>query len=72
MHRDKRCSSPNACGCISVIRPLTIPACTTTRPVRDGVYREKRCALKPKKLDHAVLLVGWGTSAEGEDYWVVR
>ncbi len=26
----------------------------------EGVYRDRRCALKPRSLDHAVLLVGWG------------
>ncbi len=39
---------------------------------REGVYREKRCALKPKNLNHAVLLVGWGTNGDGQDYWIVR
>ncbi|KAI8474230.1 MAG: cysteine proteinase [Monoraphidium minutum] len=38
----------------------------------DGIYRETRCALKPKKLDHAVVLVGYGTTEGGEDYWIVR
>ncbi|KAF8061334.1 cfaD [Scenedesmus sp. PABB004] len=39
----------------------------------EGVYRNKRCSVKPSQLDHAVILVGWGTDARsGEDYWVVK
>ena len=38
-----------------------------------GIYRKKDCALKPRDLDHAVLLVGYGTDKEtGLDYWVVK
>ncbi|KAL4448265.1 hypothetical protein ABPG75_005484 [Micractinium tetrahymenae] len=36
-----------------------------------GVYREERCQYKPGGLDHDILLVGYGTSPEG-DYWEVK
>lgn len=36
-----------------------------------GVYREERCEYKPSGLDHDILLVGYGTSPEG-DYWEVK
>lgn len=37
------------------------------------MYRDRRCTLKPADLDHAVILVGWGTDkVSGEDYWVVK
>ena len=47
------------------------PPPTHTHACSGGVYSEPRCALKPKKLDHAVVLVGWGTR-KNEDYWIVR
>ena len=36
-----------------------------------GIYHEKRCALKPARLDHAVVLVGYGSN-RGRDFWIVR
>ncbi|KAK3094504.1 hypothetical protein FSP39_002605 [Pinctada imbricata] len=36
---------------------------------RRGVYSEKRCS--SKKLDHGVLVVGYGTEGE-KDYWLVK
>jgi C1A family cysteine protease len=34
-----------------------------------GIYTEPDC--KPDELDHAVLLVGYGTE-KGRDYWLVK
>jgi len=36
---------------------------------RSGIYSEKQCS--PKKLDHGVLPVGYGTNEQG-DYWIVK
>ncbi|GBF93582.1 hypothetical protein Rsub_06302 [Raphidocelis subcapitata] len=36
-----------------------------------GIYHEKRCALRPAKLNHAVVLVGYG-SDRGRGFWVVK
>eukprot|EP00879_Flechtneria_rotunda_P020025 GHRR01021053.1.p1 GENE.GHRR01021053.1~~GHRR01021053.1.p1 ORF type:complete len:405 (+),score=139.61 GHRR01021053.1:1350-2564(+) len=39
----------------------------------EGIYKEKRCSTKPRNLDHAVVLVGWGTDRKTkEDYWIVK
>jgi C1A family cysteine protease len=37
-----------------------------------GVYYEPECKNGPNDLDHAVLLVGYGTDATGGDYWIIK
>lgn len=37
-----------------------------------GVYSSPTCLYKPEDLDHAVLAVGYGTTADGQHYWLVR
>ena len=36
---------------------------------RRGVLNTDGCA---QSIDHAVNLVGWGTTNKGKDYWIVR
>ena len=35
-----------------------------------GLYMDKSCS--SSKLNHAMLLVGYGTSNEGQDYWILK
>lgn len=35
-----------------------------------GVYFEPRC--DPLSINHAVVVVGYGTSDNGEDYWIIK
>ncbi|KAG4072621.1 hypothetical protein HA402_004710 [Bradysia odoriphaga] len=37
---------------------------------REGVYYASQC--DPGKLTHAVLVVGYDTTANGQDYWIVK
>ena len=30
------------------------------------------CSSKANKMDHGVAIVGYGTTDDGEDYWIVR
>jgi len=37
-----------------------------------GVYNDPACKNGPDDLDHSVLAVGYGTDAQGGDYWIVK
>ena len=37
-----------------------------------GVYKEPNCMWKEGDLDHAVTLMGYGTTHHGEDYWLIK
>lgn len=39
---------------------------------KKGVYYNKRCKNKEDQLDHAVLVVGYGTDPKKGDYWIVK
>lgn len=38
----------------------------------EGVFEFPQCKWKAGELDHAVLVVGYGTDKEGRDFWLVR
>ncbi|GIL80283.1 hypothetical protein Vretimale_17448 [Volvox reticuliferus] len=44
----------------------------TFRFYSEGVYHNPHCGQKLEALDHAVLLVGYGTTPEGVDYWLIK
>lgn len=35
-----------------------------------GIYGSSQCS--SKKLNHALLLVGYGTNIDGQDYWILK
>ena len=52
----------------SVVQVVRVEACKCGA----GVYKEPSCMWKAEELDHAVTLMGYGTSEEGEDYWLIK
>ncbi|KAK9812379.1 hypothetical protein WJX73_006336 [Symbiochloris irregularis] len=39
---------------------------------KSGVFDEAKCQTQLDKLDHAVIISGYGTSPEGQHYWLVK
>ncbi len=39
---------------------------------KNGVYNSTNCKSGPMDVNHAVLVVGYGTTKEGLDYWIVK
>lgn len=37
-----------------------------------GIYSNKACHSKLSRLDHAVMVSGYGTTDDGKDYWIVK
>jgi len=37
-----------------------------------GIYNEPQCSNTINSLDHGVLVVGWGVSSNGTDFWLVK
>lgn len=38
----------------------------------DGVYFDEKCGSKVEEMNHAVLIVGYGTEPDGKQYWLVK
>lgn len=37
---------------------------------KSGIFTSTKC--NPKKVDHGVVIVGYGTDAKSGDFWIVR
>lgn len=38
----------------------------------EGIYHRSDCGTKDEELNHAVTLVGYGTTDDGTDFWLIR
>ncbi|PFX14979.1 Cathepsin L [Stylophora pistillata] len=58
---------------VATVGPVSVAidaAHTSFKHYKDGVYDEPDCS--SVNLDHAVLVVGYGTTADEKDYWLVK
>ena len=59
---------------VATVGPVSV-AIDATKPsfmsYSSGIYYEPTCGNGLESLDHAVLVVGYG-SEEGRDYWIVK
>lgn len=39
---------------------------------KSGIYNDNHCKNKLNNLNHAVLLIGYGTDSQGSDYWIIK
>ncbi|MEW5318306.1 MAG: hypothetical protein WDW38_009539 [Sanguina aurantia] len=58
--------------CRAAIPPAGMCTAESFRYYSEGVYYNSECSTKSRDLDHAVVLFGYGTTDDGEDYWLVR
>jgi cathepsin L len=56
-------------GPVSIAIDAALP---TFMQYHSGVYEDEKCRSGPKDLDHGVLVVGYGTTEDGIDYWIVK
>ena len=65
-------NGPVAVGIASFIFGLRAKGCEATKTcvITPGMCQDPR--MKGKVIDHAVTLVGYGTTAEHADYWIVK
>lgn len=54
-----------------IVSLLGVDACSTFTFYDSGVYDDPDCTGAEEDINHAVLLVGWGTE-NGKDYWIVK
>jgi|ERR1711911_17561 len=39
---------------------------------KSGIYYDSSCSSQAQKINHGVVAVGYGTSSDGVDYWIIR
>uniref|UniRef100_H2Z894 Cathepsin H n=2 Tax=Ciona savignyi TaxID=51511 RepID=H2Z894_CIOSA len=59
---------------VGLMNPVSIAFDVTDDFVnyKSGVFSSTKCGNKASEVNHAVLAVGYGYTADGEDYWLVK
>jgi len=52
------------------VRVMVDASHTSFQLYKSGIYYEPDCSYT--KLDHSMLVVGYGTSSTGKEYWIVK
>lgn len=58
---------------VATIGPISVGIDASHRSLhfyKEGIYDDSSC--RNGSIDHAVLVVGYGTTKTGEDYWIVK
>ncbi|XP_067941772.1 cathepsin L-like [Watersipora subatra] len=69
----KRGSEDSLMMAVASVGPVSVAidaSHTSFQLYRTGIYNERRCS--SSRLDHGVLAVGYGTSTDGTEYWLVK
>jgi cathepsin L len=73
----KNCTTPGneavLQAAVASLGPLSIAvdaSQTSFQLYKSGVYTDKACS--STNVDHGLLLVGYGTTTDGQDYWIAR
>ncbi|XP_063040254.1 procathepsin L-like [Engraulis encrasicolus] len=60
---------------VALFGPVSVTLHTvhdTFENYKSGVYYDRRCVNTMENFNHAMLVVGYGTTKEGKDYWLVK
>lgn len=59
---------------VGLVRPVSVAfqVIQEFRFYKDGVFTSTSCGQGPMDVNHAVLAVGYGVSAEGTPYWLIK
>lgn len=59
---------------ITNVGPISVGICVidSFQFYKSGVYYDPKCSSSSRRLNHAVVAVGYGTDTKGGDYYIVR
>lgn len=60
---------------MATVGPVTVAIDASQRGFqfyKDGIYLDSNCKNKQEEMNHGVLVIGFGTEADGKKYWLVK